>query len=45
MPVLLLNWRLADENNLPDAYANGVSLERVALTGSLAALTIMMLAQ
>jgi hypothetical protein len=45
MPVLLVNWRLADENNLPDTYANGVSPERLSVTGSLAALTVMMLAQ
>jgi Zn-dependent M28 family amino/carboxypeptidase len=45
IPVLLVNWRLADENNLPDVYANGVSPERLATTGTLAALLIMMLAQ
>ncbi|MFN2188335.1 MAG: M28 family peptidase, partial [Candidatus Promineifilaceae bacterium] len=45
LPVLLLNWRLADENNLPDSYADGVSLERVESVGKIAALTLMMLAQ
>jgi len=43
LPVLLFNWRLADENNLPDTYANGVSPERLMVSGSLAALTVMML--
>ncbi|MGB3714522.1 MAG: M28 family peptidase [Candidatus Promineifilaceae bacterium] len=45
IPVLLVNWRLADENNLPDVYASGVNPERLTSTGTLAALLIMMLAQ
>jgi hypothetical protein len=45
IPVLLVNWRLADENNLSDVYASGVDPVRLATTGTLAALLIMMLAQ
>ncbi|HET6447380.1 MAG TPA: M20/M25/M40 family metallo-hydrolase [candidate division Zixibacteria bacterium] len=44
-PVLLFNWRLADENNLPDEFAKGVNPERLTSAGTLAAMTIMMLAQ
>jgi Zn-dependent M28 family amino/carboxypeptidase len=45
IPVLLFNWRLADENNLPDEFAKGVNPERLTSAGTLAAMTIMMLAQ
>jgi Zn-dependent M28 family amino/carboxypeptidase len=45
LPTLLFSWRLANEDNLPDGLANGVNPERLALTGRLAALTLMMLAQ
>ena len=44
LPTLLFSWRLANEDNLPDGLANGISGDRLAVTGRLVALTLMMLA-
>ena len=44
-PTLLIAWRLADENNLPDTTAFAVRQERLATTGQLVTLTLMSLAR
>ncbi len=45
LPTLLFSWRLANEDNLPDGLANGIHTDRLAVTGQITALTLMMLAQ
>ena len=45
VPSLLVSWRLANENNLPDSLANGISLERMGATGQVVALALMMIAR
>jgi hypothetical protein len=45
IPAMLVSWRLADENNLPDGLANGVSPERLATSGRMVALAMMVLAR
>lgn len=45
VPSLLVSWRLASENNLPDDLADGVSPERMTTSGRLVALSLMMLAR
>jgi hypothetical protein len=45
IPAGLFSWRLADENNLPDEWANGVSPERLAASGRVVALALMMMAR
>ena len=44
-PTLLVAWRLADENNLPDAAAFAVHEERLTTTGRLITLAMMGLAR
>ena len=45
LPTLLVAWRLADDNNLPDEAAFAVHEERLATTGRLVTLALMSLAQ
>ena len=45
LPTLLIAWRLADENNLPDKAAFAVHEERLATTGRLVSLSLMILAR
>ena len=35
IPTLLVSWRLANEDNLPDDYANRVSPERLEISGKM----------
>jgi Zn-dependent M28 family amino/carboxypeptidase len=45
IPSLLLGWRLANEDNLPDEYANGVNPIRLGISGKIVTLAVMALAQ
>jgi Zn-dependent M28 family amino/carboxypeptidase len=45
VPSSLLAWRLANEDNLPDEYANGVNPDRLETAGKIVALVVMALAQ
>jgi hypothetical protein len=45
LPTLLVAWRLADENNLPDEVAFAVHEERLSVTGHLVLLAMMSLAR
>ncbi len=45
VPSSLLAWRLANEDNLPDEYANGVNPNRLEIAGKIVALAVMALAQ
>jgi aminopeptidase YwaD len=45
IPAALVSWRLAGEQNLPDALANGVSEERLRTSGQVVALAMMMMAR
>jgi hypothetical protein len=45
LPAILLSWRLADENNLPDEYANAVHPDRVSTAMRFAGLVVMNLAR
>ena len=45
LPTLLFSWRLANEDNLPDGLANGIHPDRLAVSGQITALTLMMLAR
>jgi hypothetical protein len=45
IPVGLISWRLANEDNLPDELAPGVSVSRMETTGRLTALALMAMAR
>jgi len=45
VPSSLLAWRLANEDNLPDEFANGVTPNRLEIAGKIVALAVMALAQ
>jgi Zn-dependent M28 family amino/carboxypeptidase len=45
IPAALFSWRLADESNLPDDLASGVSPERLAISGRVVTLALMMMAR
>ncbi|MCB8943642.1 MAG: M20/M25/M40 family metallo-hydrolase [Ardenticatenaceae bacterium] len=45
LPTLVIAWRLADENNLPDTAAFAVHEERLAAAGRLLTLALMTLAR
>ena len=45
VPSSLLAWRLANEDNIPDEYANRVNPNRLGTAGKIVALTVMALAQ
>ena len=45
VPSVLLAWRLANEDNLPDEFANGVTPNRIEIAGKIVALAVMALAQ
>lgn len=44
IPAALFSWRLADEHYLLDEFAEGVSPERLATSGRVIALALMMMA-
>ena len=45
LPTLLVSWRLANEDNLPDDFANRVSPERLEIIGKMVTLALMGIAR
>ena len=45
IPTLLVTWRLANEDNLPDGFSNQVSSERLEICGEMVILALMAIAR